>query len=141
MVLQMKYLFTPLPLADMRDTNEERERQRNAWITVQRGSCSHDFQRAVNRVGIEEDRSGKAETTFGATAFWQVLRRISYEAPTNEEVNQIIDIDLKRSEDVWIWPFQHRRIDAYKELTKDSVTDFLPGTKTHCKSQHKNHKS
>jgi N-carbamoylputrescine amidase len=109
---------------DMRDTNEERERQRNAWITVQRGHAVANGLPviAVNRVGIEEDPSGQsAGINFWGNSFVAGPQgEFLYEAPTNEEVNQIIDIDLKRSEDVRrIWPFlRDRRIDAYKELTK-----------------------
>ena len=109
---------------DMLDTNEERERQRNAWITVQRGHAVANGLPvvAVNRVGTEEDPSGQsAGINFWGNSFVAGPQgEFLYEAPTNEEVNQIIDIDLKRSEDVRrIWPFlRDRRIDAYKELTK-----------------------
>lgn len=107
---------------DMRDTVEERERQKNAWITVQRGHAVANGLPvvAVNRVGVEEDPSGQsAGINFWGNSFVTGPQgEFLYEAPTHEEVNQIIDIDLKRSEDVrHIWPFlRDRRIDAYNDL-------------------------
>ena len=107
---------------DMRDTVEERERQKNAWITVQRGHAVANGLPvvAVNRVGVEEDPSGQsAGINFWGNSFVTGPQgEFLYEAPTHEEVNQIIDIDLKRSEDVRrIWPFlRDRRIDAYNDL-------------------------
>ena len=107
---------------DMRDTVEERERQKKAWITVQRGHAVANGLPvvAVNRVGVEEDPSGQsAGINFWGNSFVTGPQgEFLYEAPTHEEVNQIIDIDLKRSEDVRrIWPFlRDRRIDAYNDL-------------------------
>jgi N-carbamoylputrescine amidase len=107
---------------DMRDTDAERERQRNAWITVQRGHAVANGLPvvAVNRVGTEEDPSGQsAGINFWGNSFVAGPQgEFLFEAPTNKEINQIIDIDLKRSEDVRrIWPFlRDRRIDAYNDL-------------------------
>ena len=45
---------------------------------------------------------------------------ILYEAPTDSEVETIVEIDLSRSEQVrrW-WPFlRDRRIDMFQDLTK-----------------------
>ena len=109
---------------DMRDSDAERQRQKDAWVGVQRGHAVANGLPliAVNRVGHEDDPSQQsAGINFWGNSFVAGPQgELLYEAPTNTEVNQIIDIDLKRSEDVRrIWPFlRDRRIDAYNELTK-----------------------
>jgi N-carbamoylputrescine amidase len=107
---------------DMRDDEDERERQKNAWITVQRGHAVANGIPviAVNRVGFEEDPSGQsAGIHFWGNSFVTGPQgEFLYNAPTDSEVNQLIDIDLNRSEAIRrIWPFlRDRRIDAYNEL-------------------------
>ncbi|MFA9392413.1 MAG: carbon-nitrogen hydrolase [Prolixibacteraceae bacterium] len=109
---------------DMRDDTAERERQKNAWITVQRGHAVANGIPviAVNRVGFEEDPSGQsAGINFWGNSFVAGPQgELLFEAPSDTELNQMIDIDLKRSEDVRrIWPFlRDRRIEEYHELTK-----------------------
>ena len=106
------------------DTPDEQERQREAWITVQRGHAVANGLPvvSVNRVGYEPDPSG----VTGGISFWGSSfvagpqGEFLYQAPRDEEVTAIIDVDLKRSEKVrrW-WPFlRDRRIDAYGGLTK-----------------------
>lgn len=107
---------------DMRDTVEERQRQKEAWLTVQRGHAVANGIPVitVNRVGFEEDPLGKsAGIHFWGNSFVAGPQgELLYEAPTDKEVNKIINIDLERSEDVRrIWPFlRDRRIDAYNDL-------------------------
>jgi N-carbamoylputrescine amidase len=109
---------------DMRDTPDERERQKNAWVTVQRGHAVANGIPvvSVNRVGYEDDPSGQsAGIQFWGNSFVAGPQgEFLFEAPTNSEINQIVDIDLKRSEEVRrIWPFlRDRRIETYHELTK-----------------------
>ena len=106
------------------DTPEEKERQREAWITVQRGHAVANGIPVVtvNRVGLELDPSGAT----GGILFWGTSfvagpqGEFLYKAPENEEAVEIVNIDMKRSENVrrW-WPFlRDRRIDAYSEITK-----------------------
>ncbi|MBD5173402.1 MAG: carbon-nitrogen hydrolase [Bacteroidales bacterium] len=106
------------------DTPEEKERQREAWITVQRGHAVANGIPVVtvNRVGLEPDPSGAT----GGILFWGTSfvagpqGEFLYKAPENEEAVEIVNIDMKRSENVrrW-WPFlRDRRIDAYSEITK-----------------------
>ena len=48
-----------------------------------------------------------------------------YEAPEDQETEAVIDVDMKRSEQVrrW-WPFlRDRRIDEYKEITKRFINE------------------
>ncbi|MDR0331933.1 MAG: carbon-nitrogen hydrolase [Dysgonamonadaceae bacterium] len=106
------------------DTNEEKQRQLNAWITVQRGHAIANGLPviSVNRTGYEPDPS---EQTNGIT-FWGnsfvcgPQGEFLYQAPANEEVVQVVEIDRNRTENVrrW-WPFfRDRRIDAFEEITK-----------------------
>jgi N-carbamoylputrescine amidase len=108
---------------DIMDSKEERDRQKDAWITVQRGHAVANGIPVitVNRVGYEEHPLGKsAGIHFWGNSFVAGPQgEFLFEAPSDEEVNQIVNIDLKRSEDVRrIWPFMRdRRIDAYGEIT------------------------
>ncbi len=105
------------------DTDDEQQRQRNAWITVQRGHAVANGLPviAVNRVGLEPDPSGQTNgITFWGNSFVAGPQgEFLYQAPTDTEAMAIVDVDLKRSEQVrrW-WPFlRDRRIDAYSGLT------------------------
>ena len=102
---------------DPHDTREEQERQRMAWQTVQRGHAVANGLPVVtvNRVG-EEDGVPFWGTSFVTGPQGELL----YEAPTDQEATQVVDVDMQRSEQVrrW-WPFlRDRRIDAYQDLTK-----------------------
>ena len=106
------------------DTPEEQQRQRMAWQTVQRGHAVANGLPVitVNRVGFEPDPSGQTNgIQFWGTSFVAGPQgEIVYEASTDEEESIIVDIDMKRSEQVrrW-WPFlRDRRIEAYSDLTQ-----------------------
>lgn len=104
------------------DTPDEQSRQRNAWITVQRGHAVANGLPvvAVNRVGHEPDPSGATRgILFWGNSFVAGPQgEFLYEAPIDSEVEAVVDVDMKRSEQVrrW-WPFlRDRRIDAYSGL-------------------------
>lgn len=106
------------------DTPEEQERQRNAWQTVQRGHAVANGLPviAVNRCGHESDPSGQTKgIQFWGTSFVAGPQgEIVYEAPQEEEVAVVVDVDMAHSEQVrrW-WPFlRDRRIEAFDGLTK-----------------------
>lgn len=109
---------------DSRDTADEQERQRDAWITIQRahGIANGLPVLAGNRVGHEPDPSGATPgidfwgSSFVAGPQGEILAL----APTDEEDVLVADIDLSRSEQVRrIWPYlRDRRIDAYPDLLK-----------------------
>jgi N-carbamoylputrescine amidase len=107
---------------DIMDSKEERERQKEAWITVQRGHAVANGIPviAVNRVGYEEHPLGNsAGIHFWGNSFVAGPQgEFLFQAPTDQEVTQIIDIDMQRSEEVRrIWPFlRDRRIDGYNDL-------------------------
>ena len=102
---------------DPNDTPDEQERQRMAWQTVMRGHAVANGLPvvAVNRVGNEDG------VPFWGTSFvCGPQGELYYEASTTDEESIIVDIDMKRSEQVrrW-WPFlRDRRIEAYGDLTK-----------------------
>ena len=102
---------------DPNDTRDEQERQRMAWQTVQRGHAVANGLPVVtvNRVG-DEDGVPFWGTSFVAGPQGELL----YEAPINEEVETVVDVDIQRSEQVrrW-WPFlRDRRIENYNDLTR-----------------------
>lgn len=106
------------------DNEEEQQRQRRAWQTVQRGHAVANGLPviAVNRVGYEPDPSGATEGImfWGSSFVAGPQGEILYEASENEEESIVIDIDLERSENVrrW-WPFlRDRRIDHYGDITR-----------------------
>lgn len=106
------------------DNPEEQNRQRDAWVTVQRGHAVANGLPviAVNRTGYEADPSEQT----GGIRFWGSSfvcgpqGEMLWQAATDEEVEQIVEIDKQRTENVrrW-WPFfRDRRIEAYGDLTR-----------------------
>ena len=104
------------------DTEEEKKRQLNAWITVQRGHAVANGLPVitVNRTGHEPDPSGQTNgiqfwgNSFVAGPQGELLAELS----NNDEEIRIVEIDKTRSENVrrW-WPFfRDRRIDAFDGL-------------------------
>jgi N-carbamoylputrescine amidase len=109
---------------DPRDDDDEKDRQRNAWITIQR---SHAVANgvpvvSVNRVGHEADPSQLSEgIQFWGNSFVSGPQgEFIGQASTETEQNLLVEVDLSRSEEVRrIWPFfRDRRIGSYSNLTK-----------------------
>ena len=105
------------------DTEEEKNRQLGAWQTVQRGHAVANGLPVivVNRCGWEEDPSGQTNgiSFWGHSFVAGPQGEFLAEAGTNPEL-LIVDIDMKRSENVrrW-WPFlRDRRIEEFSGLTK-----------------------
>jgi N-carbamoylputrescine amidase len=106
------------------DTQEEQERQREAWTTVQRGHAVANGLPviAVNRTGYEPDPSGQTNGIqfWGSSFVCGPQGELLFRAPINEESVAVVDIDMQRSENVrrW-WPFlRDRRIEAFNGLTQ-----------------------
>lgn len=106
------------------DTEDEKNRQRDAWIISQRGHAVANGLPvvSVNRTGYEPDPSGQT----GGIRFWGSSfvagpqGEFLAQASDSQEENLIIEIDLNRSENVrrW-WPFlRDRRIDEYGNIIK-----------------------
>lgn len=106
------------------DTDDEKARQREAWTTVQRGHAVANGIPVVtvNRTGLELDPSGMTNgiSFWGSSFVAGPQGELLYQAPTDEEVATIVDVDMLRSEQVrrW-WPFlRDRRIEEFGALTK-----------------------
>lgn len=109
---------------DPNDSDDEKERQKNAWMTIQR---SHAIANGIpvisaNRVGFEPDLSGAgAGAQFWGNSFVAGCQgELLVHADHQEECVLFCEIDKQRSEKVRrIWPFlRDRRIDAYGDLVK-----------------------
>ncbi len=109
---------------DPLDSSEEQQRQRDAWVTVQRGHAIANGTPllAVNRVGFEPDPSGAGNgiqfwgSSFAAGCQGELLAQ----ACETEEQVLLVEIDRQRSEQVRrVWPFlRDRRIDSYQDLLR-----------------------
>ena len=106
------------------DTDEEKQRQREAWTTVQRGHAVANGLPvvAVNRTGHEDDPSSQTHGIdfWGSSFVAGPQGEMLYRAPESEEVVKVVEVDMKRSENVrrW-WPFlRDRRIEEFSGLTK-----------------------
>ena len=106
------------------DTEDEKQRQLGAWVTVQRGHAVANGLPVVtvNRVGHEADPSGQTKgirfwgNSFACGPQGELLAELSN---SDEEIRSV-EIDKARSENVrrW-WPFfRDRRIDAFGGLTE-----------------------
>jgi N-carbamoylputrescine amidase len=109
---------------DPRDPGDEKARQRDAWLTIQR---SHAIANgvpvlSVNRVGPEPGPGGTPDgilfwgSSFAAGCQGELLAMASGE----EEETLLVALEPGRCESVRrIWPFlRDRRIDAYGDLTR-----------------------
>ncbi|MDZ4860277.1 MAG: carbon-nitrogen hydrolase [Candidatus Hydrogenedentes bacterium] len=106
------------------DADDEKHRQRDAWMTVQRSHAIANGLPVIvaNRVGYEPDISGASEglhfwgSSFAAGPQGETIAQGGIDA---EQVI-IAEIDRSRTEQVRrIWPFlRDRRVDAYAGLDK-----------------------
>ncbi len=106
------------------DSIDEKQRQLDAWITVQRGhAIANNLPLiAVNRVGKEQDKSHQIDgIRFWGNSF-TVGSQGEFITKANDKKEELLicDIDLKKSEkDREIWPFfRDRRIKSYKDIDK-----------------------
>ena len=114
---------------------EEQQRQRDAWVTIQRAHAIANgvYVAAVNRVGRElpmgsSGSGGAAAASEGAGGirFWgrsfvaDPFGRVLARASDSEEELLVVECDLSAVERVRRdWPFlRDRRIDAYADLLR-----------------------
>ncbi|MDX1920110.1 MAG: nitrilase-related carbon-nitrogen hydrolase, partial [Candidatus Caenarcaniphilales bacterium] len=108
------------------DTQEEKQRQQDSWITIQRAHAIanglHVF--SVNRVGLEKSQISKSETSeieFWGSSFIADPQGVILKMASKDKEEIIIhEVALQRTEEVRrLWPFlRDRRIDSYGDLTK-----------------------
>ncbi|MDR1501415.1 MAG: carbon-nitrogen hydrolase [Prevotella sp.] len=106
------------------DPQEEKDRQLGAWVISQRGHAVANGLHvvSVNRTGYEPDPSGQTNgITFWGNSFVAGPQgEILWQATNDKEEVRMVEIDIKRSEQVrrW-WPFfRDRRIDSFGDITK-----------------------
>ena len=111
------------------DSPAEQQRQREAWMTVQRGHAVANGIPVVtvNRVGYEPDPSGQTNGIqfWGSSFVAGPQGEILYQASQSEEENVVVEVDMQRSENVrrW-WPFlRDRRIEEFHDLAKRFIDD------------------
>jgi N-carbamoylputrescine amidase len=106
------------------DTDEEKARQREAWIISQRAHAVANGLHviSVNRTGYEADPSGVTNGIqfWGSSFVAGPQGEFLTQASSDKEENLVLDIDLSRTETVRrMWPFfRDRRIDAFGDITK-----------------------
>ena len=104
------------------DSEDEKKRQRDAWITIQRAHAIANGLPviSVNRTGFEEDPSAQTSgidfwgSSFVAGPQGEFLHLCPEESPQDV----IVELDMTRTENVrhW-WPFlRDRRIEHYEDL-------------------------
>jgi len=106
------------------DEEDEKQKQLQAWIAVQRGHAVANALPVVttNRVGFEKDRSGvnKGIRFWGNSFVFGPQGEELFRADDKEELCKIVELDMQKCEKVrrW-WPFlRDRRIEYFGDLTK-----------------------
>ena len=109
---------------DDNDDADEQARQREAWITVQRGHAIANGipLAACNRTGFEADpgAQGRGIRFWGSSFVAGPQGEILSQGPRDAAEVILATIDMARTEQVRrIWPYlRDRRIDAYGDLLK-----------------------
>lgn len=105
------------------DDEAEKQRQRDAWITIQRAHAVANGLPviSVNRIGHEADPNGGPGADFWGSSFVAGPQgEILWQADTESESFATVKVDLARGEEVRrMWPYlRDRRVDHYTDLTK-----------------------
>lgn len=106
------------------DDEDEKCRQKDAWVAVQRGHAVANTIPvvAVNRVGFESDivNIDRGIRFWGSSFVFGAQGEELFMADSHSEGAFVVEIDMARTEQVrrW-WPFlRDRRIEFYNDLTK-----------------------
>ncbi len=110
------------------EDTEENARQRDAWITIQRGHAIANNLPVVasNRIGLEQSPDKDIATLFWGSSFiCDQQGEMLSEASTDAEEVIISTIDLEKTEQVRrIWPYlRDRRIDRYDDILQRHIDD------------------
>jgi len=106
------------------DSEEEKQRQLNAWLSVQRGHAVANGLPtiAINRVGKElDDHKVIDGIRFWGNSFaFGPQGETLLQASSDKEEILYLNLDMQRCEEVRrIWPFlRDRRIETYSDITK-----------------------
>jgi len=108
---------------DPSDDDGEKQRQLNAWITIQRahGIANGLPVLVANRTGFEQSPVDDSGIQFWGNSFvCGPQGEFLAQADNDNEQVLLADVDMQRSESVRrIWPYlRDRRVDAYGDLTK-----------------------
>ena len=105
------------------DENDEKIRQLEAWVAVQRGHAVANSIPvvAVNRIGYEKAPDGNSGIKFWGNSFvFGSQGEQIFRSNDTDELCEVINLDMQRCENVrrW-WPFlRDRRIENYSDLLK-----------------------
>ncbi|MDT0596218.1 carbon-nitrogen hydrolase [Glaciecola petra] len=123
-------LFYPTAIGwDPHDSDEEQQRQQDAWVTIQRSHAVANSLPVVvaNRVGFEASPiAGDPGIQFWGHSFVAGAQGEILALASDEKQQTLVsEIDLHKTEQIKrIWPyFRDRRIDAYKDLNKRWIDD------------------
>ena len=106
------------------DSKKEKKRQLKSWIIVQRGHAIANGipLMAINRIGKELDNKKQIDGIrfWGNSFIVGAGGELIAQASSDKDEVIIVDIDLKKSEEVRkVWPFlRDRRIKSYKDITR-----------------------
>jgi N-carbamoylputrescine amidase len=104
------------------DPADEKARQRDAWITIQRAHAVANgcYVAAVNRIGTERPEGGDGIEFWGQSFVAGTSGEIIAKAGTDREEVMLVPVDLGQVDTTRThWPFlRDRRIDAYGDLTR-----------------------
>ncbi|TNF04423.1 MAG: carbon-nitrogen hydrolase, partial [Gammaproteobacteria bacterium] len=105
------------------DDEAEKQRQWDAWITIQRAHAVANGLPviSVNRIGHEADPDGGPGADFWGSSFVAGPQgEILWQADTESESFAAVKVDLARGEEVRrMWPYlRDRRVDHYTDLVK-----------------------
>lgn len=107
---------------DPDDVQEEKDRQRDAWVLSHRGHAVANGLPVLscNRVGHEPSPLGASGIDFWGNSHVVGPQGELLAEAGDDPTLLMVDVDMQRSEHVRrIWPFlRDRRIDAYGDLTK-----------------------
>ena len=119
--------FLVIPTAigwDPRDNADEQQRQRDAWITIQRAHAIANGLPVVscNRTGFEADPCGQTNGIqfWGSSFIAGPQGELLASCASDKNDLLAVNINLDRNEQVRrIWPyFRDRRIDAYSDIMR-----------------------
>jgi N-carbamoylputrescine amidase len=121
-------LFYPSAIGwDPRDDEEEKVRQRNAWMVIQKSHAIANNLPVIssNRVGFEADPADSSKGTefWGSSFISGQQGELLAKAVIDKPAVIIAEVDTGRTDTVRrIWPyFRDRRIDAYQDIVKRHI--------------------